>query len=138
MALIVEAVTAADVADLRSRVLREGQPHVGFDDDEEPTTLHLGAHVDGHLVGVATFALRAPGEYQLRGMAVEPSHQGQGIGRAVLVEAERRLRLLAARQVWANGRDTALGFYERAGWRVDGDGYEVIGLPHHRVVLDLD
>ena len=137
MALIVEEIAAADVADLRSRVLREGAPHVGFDDDEEPTTLHLGALVDGRVVGVATFALRERGVYQLRGMAVEPALQGTGVGRAVLVEAERRLRALGARQLWANGRDTALGFYERAGWRVEGEGYEVIGLPHHRVVRDL-
>lgn len=137
MALTVEEVTAVDVADLRSRVLRDGDPHVGFEDDDEPTTLHLGAVDDGRVVGVATLALREPGVYQLRGMAVEPSLQGTGVGRAVLDEAERRLRALGARQVWANGRDTALGFYERAGWRVEGDGYEVIGLPHHRVVRDL-
>ena len=137
MALIVEEIAAADVADLRSRVLREGEAHVGFEDDEEPTTLHLGALVDGRVVGVATFALRERGVYQLRGMAVEPALQGTGVGRAVLVEAERRLRALGARQLWANGRDTALGFYERAGWRVEGEGYEVIGLPHHRVVRDL-
>ena len=137
MALTVEVVGPDDVADLRSRVLREGRLHDGFADDHEPTTLHLGAMWEGRVVGIATFALREPGVYQLRGMAVEPSMQGQGIGRAVLEEAERRLRLAGARQVWANGRDTALGFYERAGWRVDGDSYEVIGLPHHRVVREL-
>jgi GNAT superfamily N-acetyltransferase len=137
VALTVEPVGADDVADLRRRVLRDGEAHEGFPDDHAATTLHLGARSDGRLVGIATFALREPGVYQLRGMAVEPELQGRGIGRAVLDEAERRLRALGARQVWANGRDTALGFYERAGWRVEGDGYVVIGLPHHRVVRDL-
>lgn len=138
MALTVESITAADVADLRSNVLREGRPHVGFEDDDEPTTIHLGARLDGRVVGVATFALREPGVFQLRGMAVAPALQGTGIGTAVLDEGVRRLRSLGAVQVWANGRDGALGFYERAGWRVEGEGYEVIGLPHHRVVLDLE
>ena len=138
MALTVEVVAPEDVTDLRDRVLREGQGHDGFPDDRAPTTLHLAALSNGRVVGVATLALREPGVYQLRGMAVEPELQGRGIGRAVLDEAERRLRRLGARQVWANGRDTALGFYERAGWHVEGEGYEVVGLPHHRVVRQLD
>jgi predicted GNAT family N-acyltransferase len=42
-----------------------------------------------------------------------------------------------ARRLWANGRDTALGFYERFGFRVVGDGIVLSGLPHHRIELDL-
>jgi hypothetical protein len=41
--------------------------------------------------------------------------------------------------VWANARDSALGFYERAGFTVAGDGFvtDDTRLPHHAVVLDL-
>jgi GNAT superfamily N-acetyltransferase len=120
--------------DLRSRVLREGRTHDGFPEDDEPATLHLGAVVDEVLVGVATFVPGDDGWWQLRGMAVEPGQQGRGIGLALLADAERRLRAAGAAGMWANGRDTALGFYERAGWVVEGDGYVLVDLPHHRVV----
>jgi hypothetical protein len=40
--------------------------------------------------------------------------------------------------LWANARDTALGFYVSYGMHVVGDGFVATpGLPHHVVVLDL-
>ena len=57
----------------------------------------------------------------------------------MLEHATARLRAGGASLLWANGRDTALGFYERAGFTVVGDGYLMgeSGLPHHRVELEL-
>ena len=131
--VVVVAVDAPATIELRSRVLRDGRAHEGFAEDGDATTIHLAA-VDGdRVVGVATFVPRDDGWWQLRGMAVDTERQGRGIGRAILDEAETRLRALGASGVWANGRDTALGFYERAGWRVVGDGYDMTGRPHHRV-----
>ncbi len=40
--------------------------------------------------------------------------------------------------LWADGRDTALGFYERHGWVVEGEGYlSGPAIPHHTVLRDL-
>ena len=139
MAVSIEAITADDTLDLRSRVLREGRAHEGFPDDREPTTLHLGARLNGELVGVATFAPHEDGVWQLRAMAVDDRLQRQGVGRALLDAGLEQLRAQGAGLVWANGRDTALAFYEGVGWRTVGDGY-VMGpfdLPHHRVERDL-
>lgn len=139
MALRVELVTAAEVLELRGRVLRDGRPHEGFPEDDSPGTFHLAVRDDdGAIVGVATFLPHDDGSWQLRGMAVGVEVQGQGIGRALLETGEERLRELGAGRAWANGRDTALPFYERLGWRVVGDGFAMAsGLPHHRIELDL-
>jgi hypothetical protein len=54
------------------------------------------------------------------------------VGRAVLVAALARLEEDGASLLWANARDSALGFYERCGFEVvppsfvDPDS----GLPH--------
>jgi GNAT superfamily N-acetyltransferase len=135
--LIVE-IAAAETLDLRGRVLRDGRGHDGFPEDAFPGTFHVGA-VDGDLiVGVATFVPREEGVWQLRGMAVEPDRHGEGIGQAVLDYAVAKLRAAGAKLAWANGRDTALGFYQRAGWTVVGEGYVMgAGVPHHRVELYL-
>jgi GNAT superfamily N-acetyltransferase len=134
------AVMVVDVRstnDLRDRVLRGGRGHDGFPEDRWPGTLHLGA-VDGELiVGVTTLVPREDRWWQLRAMAVEPSRQREGIGRAILADADRRLRAAGATGMWANARDSALGFYTRAGWVVLGEGYVLVDLPHHRVVRDL-
>ncbi|HEY5092361.1 MAG TPA: hypothetical protein VII60_03770, partial [Acidimicrobiales bacterium] len=51
----------------------------------------------------------------------------------VLAVAEHELRSLGAEQIWANGRDTALGFYQNVGW-LSVDGSEHLSpetqLPH--------
>jgi GNAT superfamily N-acetyltransferase len=54
--------------------------------------------------------------YQLRYMATDFDVQGRGYGALVLAVAEEDLRALGAEQMWANGRDTALGFYQHVGW----------------------
>lgn len=137
MAVAVELGPAGDTLALRGRVLRDGQPHEGFPEDDWPDTFHVLAREDGEVVGVATFIPREDG-WQLRGMAVAPEVQGRGVGRALLEVAYERLRSLGAARAWANGRDTALGFYERLGWRVVGDGFTMAsGVAHHRIELDL-
>lgn len=70
-------------------------------------------------------------------MAVEPSLQGTGLGSRLLDAVVERCRDAGAEVVWADGRDSALGFYRRHGWSVEGDGYDKVGIPHHTVVLDL-
>jgi GNAT superfamily N-acetyltransferase len=129
-------------------VLRDGRADadVEFNGDDEPGTFHLAAvDGDGAPLGVATFflnrtALRtsAVQPYQLRGMAVHPAHQGQGIGRLIIESAIDRLRRHGVDVLWANARDEALGFYRSVGMEVVGAGFKTeTGRPHHAVVLDL-
>jgi GNAT superfamily N-acetyltransferase len=143
MVLKIVDISSDETLDLRRRVLRGGGDHAGFPEDDLPGTLHLGARDGDAIVGVATLVPQSDGVWQLRGMAVEPARQGQGIGTAILDEAASRLRTAGARLVWANGRDTALGFYQGAGWVVVGNGYDLPvhddrpKMPHHRVELHL-
>lgn len=148
MQVRVKGVTAAETHPVRRLVLREGQADsvVEFPGDDLPGALHLAAFADdeaGSMVGVATFfpsPLDGQAAFQLRGMAVLSELQGSGVGTLLLDEGVARLRAAGVPLVWANGRDSALGFYERRGWKVVGDGYEYgpMRLPHHLVVLALD
>lgn len=129
-------------------MLRDGRPdaRVELDEDRRPEAFHLGVRADdGRVIAVATFfqepCPHRPGKaaWRLRGMAVEPGLQRSGAGTLLLDTAVARLRAEGVEVVWAHGRDSALGFYERRGWRVYGEGYatDETGLPHHDVVLDL-
>ena len=143
----VREITASDTHALRREVLRGGNPasDVRFEQDDDPDTFHLGAFADGELVATATFT---PAEtpyrsgvqaWQLRGMAVDATHQGQGIGAQILAAAADRLRARGVHVLWCNARDTALGFYDGLGFIVHGEGFVTgdSGLPHHVMVLDL-
>jgi GNAT superfamily N-acetyltransferase len=75
--------------------------------------------------------------YQLRFMAVDADAQGHGYGARVLSAAEEALRDLGAEQLWANARDTALGFYTATGWETIASSANVSAetqLPHHKIV----
>lgn len=147
--MTVEPVAAADTHDLRRRVLRDGRPDasVTFPQDERPGGFHLGVRADsgGPLVAVASFSPEPtpfrPGRraFRLRGMAVDLGRQGRGIGRLLMESAVARLRAQGVEVLWANGRDSSLGFYERFGMEVVGDGFlNELGIPHHVVVMDID
>lgn len=144
----IREVGAEATYDLRRLVLRGGRADadVTYEEDALPTTFHLVAVDDaGAIVGVSTWAPctteRRPGAraWRLRGMAVAPSLQGGGVGSALLGAAVERLRGEGVEVLWADGRDAALAFYERHGWRVEGEGFDRAGgIPHHLVVLDLE
>lgn len=136
----------AGTRELRRRVLYGHVPGetAVYPRDGQPGSFHLGARADGALVAVASWypeatdlrPSRAP--YRLRGMAVDPTHQGRGVGRLVFQAGVAALKARNADLLWANARDDALGFYGRLGMTVTGDGFLTAGgLSHHVVVLDL-
>ncbi len=121
----VERVSADQLHDLRRRVLRNDDPVIYHPDprDAESTSVHYGGFLGERLVVSASFFPSAPPmnatltTYQLRYMATDFDVQGRGYGARVLAVAEDDLRSQGVEQLWANGRDTALGFYETVGWR---------------------
>jgi GNAT superfamily N-acetyltransferase len=144
----VRRVDAATLVELRTRVLREGDPtrEARHPRDGDPSTWHFGAFVGDALVGCASFySTTWPRDdvlaaHQLRYMAVEPSAQGRGVGRILLDHAEAMLRANGIERVWAHARDSALGFYLATGWRVvAGSEHESAetGLPHTTVTKVL-
>jgi predicted N-acetyltransferase YhbS len=147
-AVAVRPITAADTHPLRRSVLRDNSPtaSVVFDGDDEATAFHLGAF-DGHaLVGIVSFHERPFPEatdqvgraIQLRGMAVSPTMQSGGLGAALVETALARLRAEGVEVLWADARDSALGFYRGRFGMVVGDVVvSATGLPHHRVWLFL-
>ncbi len=70
-------------------------------------------------------------------MATDFDVQGRGYGALVLRFAEAHLAELGVEQVWANARDTALGFYVATGWTIV-EGSEHLSpetnLPHTVIV----
>lgn len=137
----ITEIDAGQTHALRQAVLRDGTPSgiVDFPEDHLPGTLHLGALVDGVLVGISTWIVRPlDGEaaVQLRGMATAGASQRRGIGSALIHEGVRRTVAAGYRVVWANARDSAAGFYARHGFVVLGDGFVTADtqLPHHLMV----
>lgn len=141
-------VSAETTYELRRRVLRGGRrdADVRFAGDDAAGSLHLAVVDDtGRPLAVAT-ASPQPCErragrtaWKVRGMAVEPERRGEGLGGRLLEELEARAAAAGIEVLWADGRDSALNFYRRRGWVVEGEGYltPATGLPHHLIIRDV-
>ena len=124
MTFRVALVAPEELHDLRRRVLRGNSPSadVGDPRDHEAEAMHLAGFLDDRLVCCASvYPSTSPlhpdlATYQLRYVATDVDVQGQGWGAALMAALEDLVRDQGAVELWANGRDTALGFYRRLGW----------------------
>ena len=138
--VIIRAVPAEAIIDLRHRVLRPGRPRetAVFNGDDLPTSHHYAAVVsDGRIIGCATFHLNShEGEpaWQLRGMATDAGWCGRGVGRQVLTAGEAAVVAIGPRLLWCNARQAAVGFYERLGWEIRSELFEIaVAGPHYKM-----
>ena len=139
--ITVEQVEAAATYPLRAQELREGRS-VEIEEDDAPYTLHLAARIDGgEIVGVVRFHPRdcpwrdVEGSWQLRGMATDPRVRGLGAGLALVAEGLVRLSARAAQLVWCDARKPAVGFYEKCGFTIVTEEYDLRHVGLHRGML---
>jgi GNAT superfamily N-acetyltransferase len=117
-------VEPGQLLDLRRRVLRADNPESSVEDarDADDDALHFGGFLGDRLVASASWFVSDPPmnkelrSYQLRYMAIDYDVQGRGFGASVLTASMEELRTRGAQQLWANARDSALGFYVATGW----------------------
>jgi GNAT superfamily N-acetyltransferase len=139
----VIALTLEDIMALRVKVLRKGTPvtHCNYPEDAYEDVVHLGVRHAGIVIGTSSwFRKECPnlvGEtaVQLKGMAVDESLQGSGLGAMIISAGVTHARNCGANVVWARARDSALGFYLQCGFAEIGPGYvdEPTGMAHHNV-----
>jgi len=127
--------TAEEVVPLRHKVLRPGKPRETaiWSCDTEAGTRHWILEDRGEIVACASTVLAAypDGEgpsIQLRGMAVDPTRQGQGLGKRLLQGIEHAVQ----KSMWCNARKSAEPFYEATGWTGSGEHFDIAGIGPHR------
>lgn len=132
----VRRITAAETRPLRQKILRPGQAveAVVWPGDDQESTVHLGAFLGEELVGIATLLLVARNEWQLRGMAIRQDLQGQGAGKALIGECLRQVPVTSGHTLWCNARESAWRFYEKLGFQVTSELFDIPGVgPHYRM-----
>jgi GNAT superfamily N-acetyltransferase len=151
----VARAPAAVVRALRHGVLRPGRPESEslYPEDLDPATVHVAARVSGSVSGeraerteavlaVGTALRSAPpwdpgvsgAAWRVRGMATAAQWRGRGLGAAVLDALVSAVTAAGATVVWCNARVPARRLYERAGFSVRGDVFDVPHLGPHLVM----
>jgi GNAT superfamily N-acetyltransferase len=146
----VEFVKPLVLHALRRQVLRPGQPwsSVDHDYDSWPETFHVAAFGPrGEVAACASFHPDAAPHrsdadpktsWRLRAMASLPELRGQGYGAAALRYGIAEVRRRGGALLWCNARSGAVGFYERLGFSIIGDEFEIAPIgPHYVMEIEL-
>ena len=105
--------------------------------EKEKDNMLIGAFDDERMLGCCMLVEEQPDIVRLRQMAVLNDLQGKGIGRALMNFAENLARDRGYKIIRMHARDNAVGFYEKVGYRIKGDKFIEITIPHYVMEKDL-
>jgi ribosomal protein S18 acetylase RimI-like enzyme len=117
---------------LRNDILRKplGLNFTAEELEKEKEEILIGAFEEEKMLGCCMLITTDPTTVRLRQMAVLNNLQGKGIGRALMQFAENIARDRGFRKITMHARKTAVGFYEKLGYQVEGEQFEEVSLPH--------
>ena len=92
---------------------------------------------DKSLEGCCLLTKSGPKEVRLRQMAVISGLQKHGIGKALMQFAENIARDRGFTKICMHARETAVGFYEKLGYKKIGERFSEVTLPHFKMEKDL-
>lgn len=136
---LIKEISAQETCIVRHPVLRKGKSieTCDFEGDDLETTHHFGLFEDLNLIGIISlFSKTNPifaenSQAQIRGMAVLESHQKKGFGEALVKHSEEYCISNQFDLIWFNARTTAVGFYKKMGYEIEGNSFDIPEVGEH-------
>ncbi|MEP6674716.1 MAG: GNAT family N-acetyltransferase [Ferruginibacter sp.] len=123
----------ASMVKLRDDVLRKPLG-LSFTADElarEKEDILIGAFDEDEILACCLLTKVDAYTLKLRQMAVQNNMQGKGIGATMMNFAETLARDKGFRCLTMHARNTAIGFYEKFGYKKKGEEFIEVNVPHH-------
>ena len=105
--------------------------------EQEKKNMLIGAFDDDEILGCCMLVEEDPSTVRLRQMAVLNDLQGKGIGKALTIFAENIARDHGYKIMNMHARKNVIGFYEKMGYKVKGDEFVEITIPHYIMEKEL-
>ncbi len=123
------------VVALRRRVLREplGLDFTSEQLAAEAEDIHLAGFEGDTPVACLILTPVSEAEWKMRQVAVAPERQGEGLGSRLVAYSETVARAAGCSQMTLHARETAVPFYLRAGYEVEGEPFEEVTLTHRKM-----
>ena len=105
----------------------------------EMNCLHIGCieSLDDKLVGGLMLVPVNDEEIRLMQVAVDTKYQREGIGREMVKYAEKRAKEAGYSRIVMHAMLSVVNFYEKLGYRQEGDIFEESGITFARMVKNL-
>jgi len=137
--ILVKLIQAKDCYSIRQQILWQHKTVAGcgIDIDEQEGSFHLGAFLNNELVCIGSFFKQHNSnfpqakQYRLRAMATLPSAQKKGTAKSLVEFAVQKLQSENIDLLWCDARIVATGFYEKLGFSIKGDSYEIPIIGSH-------
>lgn len=128
------------MVDLRDAVLRKplGLHFTPEELEKEKEDILIGCFEDGKIEACCLLTKTAEHTVRLRQMAVLSGFQGKGIGRVLMQFAENVARDRGFKKLTMHARESAIGFYEKLGYRKVGERFDEVTIPHFMMEKDLN
>lgn len=117
---------------LRNEILRKPL-NLSLQADElnnEKNDILIGAFDEEKMLGCCLLTPIDNDVVRLRQMAVQNNLQGKGIGASMMNFAENIARDKGYKKLMMHARKSAIGFYEKLGYKVSGNEFLEITIPH--------
>jgi len=99
----------------------------------ESSDVHCALWEGSLLVGCLVLTPQIGGVVKMRQVAVRSDRQGEGLGRVLVEFCESEAKSRGFAQMVLNARDTAVPFYLRLGYELEGDPFIEVGIPHRKM-----
>jgi len=118
---------------LRNLILRQplGLSFTEEELEKEKNDILIAAFDDDEILGCCMLCPLDNNTLRLRQMAVRDNLQGKGVGASIMTFAENLARDKGYSSMIMHARDTAIGFYEKFGYKVKGNEFIEVNVPHH-------
>lgn len=103
----------------------------------EKSDILLGAFDEDRILACCILTPIDEKTLRLRQMAVQNNLQGKGIGASIMSFAEDIARDKGFSTLMMHARDSAIGFYEKFGYKVTGAPFTEVNLPHRLMEKQL-
>jgi len=98
-------------------------------DEYDQRAVHFGAFIDGQMIGTGRVVVKGD-KGKIGRLAVLKPYRSQGIGMQLLHCMVEYCRELGLAEAYLGAQVHAIGFYEKAGFTVEGDLFDDAGIPH--------
>ncbi len=104
---------------------------------QEKDSFHLACWRDNMLVACLVLKPLSARQLRMRQLAVRTDFQGKGVGRALACYSESFAMDHGYEEIVLHARETAVGFYEKMGYEVEGDRFIEVSIPHFSMLKSL-
>lgn len=99
---------------------------------------HWGTFVNGEVIACLTLVPAVNERVKMRQMAVSPQWQGKGLGKELLLHAEKSCRLNGVKVIFCHARKVAVPFYEKLGYKTISNEFTEVNIPHFVMEKKID